>query len=99
MKEILNQIKLYIDQKQSNKTWQAGKDFVNYAGPYFGSEEYVSAVETLLNGWLALADKGLQFEREMPKYFGKKYGVLTASKMFEVVILKSRSLKILPKCN
>lgn len=79
MKEILNQIKLYIDQKQSNKTWQAGKDFVNYAGPYFGSEEYVSAVETILGGWLAMADRSMKFEKEMPQHFGKTRGVLTNS--------------------
>lgn len=79
MKEILEQVKNYIQQKQENKVWRPGIDFVNYAGPYFGTEEFVRAVETILKGWLVMGDQSLQFEREMPKYFGKNLGVLTNS--------------------
>ena len=79
MKKILEDIKNYIDEQQENKTWVAGKDFVNYAGPYFSSDEYVAAAETLLNGWLVMGNKSLQFERKFPRYFGKKHGVLTNS--------------------
>ena len=63
MKEILNQIQQYITEKHAGKTWTAGKDFVNYAGPYFDSEEFVAAAESLLNGWLVMGDKCLRFER------------------------------------
>lgn len=79
MKDILEQIKQYIENKDANKSWVAGKDFVNYAGPYFSSDEYVAAAEVLLNGWLVMGTKSLQFERRFPKYFGKKHGVLTNS--------------------
>lgn len=79
MKEILEQIKKYVDEKNNNKSWVAGKDFVNYAGPYFSSDEIVSATETLLNGWLVMGDKCLKFEREFPKHFGKNHGILTNS--------------------
>jgi CDP-6-deoxy-D-xylo-4-hexulose-3-dehydrase len=79
MKEILDQIRTYIETKQANKTWVAGKDFVNYAGPHFSADEYVSAAETLLGGWLVMGDKSLQFERKFPKYFGKENGILTNS--------------------
>ena len=79
MKEILDQIKQYIEQKHANKTWVAGKDFVNYAGPHFSADEYVSAAETLLSGWLVMGDKALKFEREFPKQFGKTKGILTNS--------------------
>ena len=48
MKEILDQIRQFIEEKQKNKTWTAGKDFVNYAGPHFNADEYVAAAETLL---------------------------------------------------
>ena len=34
MKEILDLVKKYIEEKEAKKTWVAGKDFVNYAGPY-----------------------------------------------------------------
>ena len=79
MKEILNQIKQYIEQKQADKTWVAGKDFVNYAGPHFNADEYVAAAEALLNGWLVMGNKSIQFEHQMPKQFGKTRGVLTNS--------------------
>jgi CDP-6-deoxy-D-xylo-4-hexulose-3-dehydrase len=79
MKEILNQIRAYIEQKQENKTWTAGKDFVNYAGPYFNADEFVSAAESLLGGWLVMGDKALKFEREFPKQFGKDNGIVTNS--------------------
>ena len=79
MKEILDQIRQYIEEKQANKTWVAGKDFVNYAGPYFNADEYVAAAESLLGGWLVMGDKSLKFEKEFPKQFGKKHGILTNS--------------------
>ena len=79
MKEILDQVRALIEQKQANKTWVAGKDFVNYAGPHFSADEYVSAVETILNGWLVMGDKSLKFERAFPKHFGKNNGILTNS--------------------
>lgn len=79
MKEILDQIKQYVEQKQAEKTWTAGKDFVNYAGPHFTADEYVAAAETLLGGWLVMGDKSVKFEREFPKQFNKLNGILTNS--------------------
>ena len=79
MKEILELVKKHIEQKQANKTWTAGKDFVNYAGAYYDSNEYVAGVESLLKGWLAMGDESLKFEREFPKQFGKRGGIVTNS--------------------
>jgi CDP-6-deoxy-D-xylo-4-hexulose-3-dehydrase len=79
MKHILDQVKQYIEEKQSNKTWVPGKDFVNYAGAYYDSEEFVAGVESLLNGWLVMGSAGLEFERRFPQYFGKKHGIVTNS--------------------
>lgn len=79
MKDILDQIRQFIEEKQKNKTWTAGKDFVNYAGPHFNADEYVAAAETLLGGWLVMGDKSLKFEKEFPKQFGKLNGILTNS--------------------
>lgn len=79
MKEILNQIREFIEQKQSNLNWEAGRDFVNYAGPYFDADEIVSAAESLLNGWLVMGEKTLRFEKEFHKEFGKEYGIVTNS--------------------
>jgi|TARA_B110000858_G_scaffold163109_1_gene188529 CDP-4-dehydro-6-deoxyglucose reductase, E1 len=79
LNDILDSIREYIDNKNASKTWEPGKDFVNYAGPLFDADEYVSAAETLLDGWLVMGDKSLKFERKFPKQFGKKHGVLTNS--------------------
>lgn len=77
MKEILDKVKEYIDAK--DKKWEAGKDFVNYAGPYFSADETVAAVESLLKGWLVAGNDCARFEHKFPLQFGKKYGILTNS--------------------
>jgi CDP-6-deoxy-D-xylo-4-hexulose-3-dehydrase len=79
MQEILSLIDKYITEKHSQKTWEAGKDWVQYAGPYFDSKEYVAAVKTLLGEWLVLGAEANKFESKFPKLFGKKYGLLTNS--------------------
>jgi CDP-6-deoxy-D-xylo-4-hexulose-3-dehydrase len=101
MEHILQQIKEYIEQKQSAKTWEAGKDFVNYAGPHFDSAEYLAAAKTLLNGWLVMGNDSLQFEREFPKFFGKNHGILTnsgsSSNLLMMASLTSKRGHHLPK--
>ena len=79
MEHILKQVREYAEQKQANKTWQAGKDFVNYAGAHYDAEEYVAGVESLLNGWLAMGNAGIEFERRFPAQFGKTLGIVTNS--------------------
>ena len=77
MQEILNLVEKYINSK--NKKWIPGKDLVHYSGPYFSSEEYVAAIESLLEGWLVMGAKSNKFESMFPRYLGKKYGILTNS--------------------
>jgi len=77
--EIINSVAEYFQEKAANKKWTAGKDFVNYAGPYFDEHEYMSVLDTLLDGWLVMGDKSLKFEKEFPKQFGKNHGILTNS--------------------
>lgn len=79
MKDILEQVRLYIEEKQSKKEWTAGKDFVNYAGAYYDADEYVAGVESLLKGWLAMGNESLRFEHQFPKQFGKNGGIVTNS--------------------
>ena len=101
MKEILDQIRVLIEERQKNKTWTAGKDFVNYAGPHFTADEYVAAAESLLGGWLVMGDKSLKFEREFPKQFGKQNGILTnsgsSSNLLMMAALTSKRGHNLPK--
>jgi CDP-6-deoxy-D-xylo-4-hexulose-3-dehydrase len=79
MQEILKLVDEYIQKKHSEKTWEAGKDWVQYAGPYFDSQEYIAAVKSLLGEWLVLGADAIKFERKFPKLFGKEYGLLTNS--------------------
>ena len=76
---ILDAIAEFIKEKNAAKTWTAGKDMVNYAGPFFDHEEIVAAAGTLLDGWLVMGKDCLRFETKFPKYFGKDHGVLTNS--------------------
>jgi len=79
MKHILDAVQEYIDQKQASLVWVAGRDFVNYAGAYYDSREYVAAVENLLKGWLVMGDQAVQFEQQFPAQFRKTHGILTNS--------------------
>jgi CDP-6-deoxy-D-xylo-4-hexulose-3-dehydrase len=79
MQEILKLVNEYIQKKHSEKTWEAGKDWVQYSGPYFTSDEYVSAIKSLLGEWLVLGQDAITFETNFPKLFNKEYGILTNS--------------------
>jgi CDP-6-deoxy-D-xylo-4-hexulose-3-dehydrase len=79
MKEILDLVEKYISEKHDQKTWKAGEDWVQYAGPYFDSQEYVAAVKSLLSEWLVLGADANKFERKFPKLLGKEYGLLSNS--------------------
>ena len=98
---ILKGVADFIKDKNNNKTWIAGKDFVNYAGPYFDETEIVSAVSTLLDGWLVMGSKSVEFEKKFPKYFDKNFGILTnsgsSSNLLMMAALTSKRGYNLPK--
>lgn len=79
MDNILNSINEYIQLKHSEKKWNAGQDWVQYAGPYFNSEEYVAAVKSLLGEWLVMGVDSMKFEQKFPSLLGKNFGILTNS--------------------
>ena len=64
---ILKMVEEYINEKEKNKTWTAGQDWVRYAGPFFDSDEYVRSVKSLLSGWLVLGQDAIKFERKFPR--------------------------------
>jgi len=77
--EILKLVAEYMTAKHAAKTWTPGKDWVQYAGPFFDSTEFTNAVETLLNEWLVLGEDAIKFEKRFPKLLGKEYGIVTNS--------------------
>lgn len=99
--QISDLIKQLVKEEQEQKKWTPGKDWVQYAGPVFDENEYVAAVDTLLNGWLVLGQKGLNFEYKFPKLVDKQYGILTnsgsSSNLIMMSALTSKRLYNLPK--
>ena len=77
--EILSLVEKYIQEKNANKKWVAGEDFVNYAGPLYDEAEITAAVGKLLDGWLVMGNDCARFETKFPRYFDKPNGVLTNS--------------------
>jgi CDP-6-deoxy-D-xylo-4-hexulose-3-dehydrase len=69
----------YIIDKHKDRKWVAGKDWVQYSGPYFDCNEYVNAVGTLLDEWLVLGNDAMEFEKRFPKLLGKDGGIVTNS--------------------
>ena len=101
LKNILSLVDEYITEKHSKKTWEAGKDWVQYAGPYFTSDEYIKSIESLLSEWLVLGNDAQKFERKFPEFFGKRNGVLTnsgsSSNLLMMVAMTSKNLHNFPK--
>jgi len=101
MQEILDLIEKYIVEKNAAKTWTPGQDWVQYAGPYFGPEEFVESAKSLLNGWLVLGESGIRFEQKFPKLMNKQFGILTnsgsSSNLIMMSALTSKRLSNLPK--
>jgi CDP-6-deoxy-D-xylo-4-hexulose-3-dehydrase len=99
--EILKLVSELITEKDQNKTWESGKDWVHYAGPFFDDKEYVEAISSLLEGWLVLNSAGIKFERKLSKLMGKKHGILTNSgssgNLLMMSALKSKRLYNLPE--
>lgn len=96
--EIDRKIKelVQLKRKQQVKSWIPGKDSVQYAGSYFDDEEFIAGIECFLDGWLALGENGIRFERQFKGRLGKEYGALTNSgssaNLLMVSALKSRKL-------
>jgi CDP-6-deoxy-D-xylo-4-hexulose-3-dehydrase len=101
MKNILNSIELYFKEKNQSKQWVAGKDWVQYAGPFFDEKEYIAAIKSLLNEWLVLGQDAITFETKFPKLFNKEYGILTnsgsSSNLLMMLAMTSKRLYNLPK--
>jgi CDP-6-deoxy-D-xylo-4-hexulose-3-dehydrase len=98
--EILSLVQTYIQDLNSTKEWIPGKDWIQYSGPYYNSNEYVAAIDTLLNGWLILGEKGREFENKFAKELGKSDGVFvnsgSSANLLMVSMLKTRRGGSLP---
>lgn len=76
---ILNLVAEYINEKKAAKTWKAGKDWVQYSGPWFNQDEFTAGVGTLLDEWFILGAKGREFEQKFAPLLGKRDGIVVNS--------------------
>jgi CDP-6-deoxy-D-xylo-4-hexulose-3-dehydrase len=97
--QLINIVKSIINKRK--KQWIAGKDTVQYSGSVFDDEEYIAGIECFLDGWLALGENGIRFERQFKERLGKQYGILTNSgssaNLLMMAALKSKNLYNLPQ--
>ena len=77
--QILDLISEFIKEKKNNNKWEAGKDWVQYSGPYYDDKEFVAGVDSLLKEWFILGEKGREFELKFAPLLGKKDGIVVNS--------------------
>lgn len=92
--EILDLVKQFVDEQTKNKTWKPGIDWIQYSGPFFDSKEYTAAIDSLLNNWFILGEKGRDFEKKFSKFLGKNDGILvnsgSSANLLMVSLLKTK---------
>jgi CDP-4-dehydro-6-deoxyglucose reductase, E1 len=90
---ILDAVADYIKEKRVSKTWIAGKDWVQYSGPWFNEDEFTAGVNTLLDEWFILGAKGREFEQKFAPLLGKKDGIVvnsgSSANLLMVALLKT----------
>ena len=79
LNQILNLVQEYVQEQEDEQKWIAGQDWVQYSGNHYDAEEYVGAVQTLLDGWLVFGKKSRKFENDFVANLGKQHGLLTNS--------------------
>jgi len=98
LQNILNLVEDYVNDHMEEE-WAPGR-WIKYAGPYFDSAEYKNAIKSLLDGWLVLGARAIEFEKSFPKKLGKSFGLLTNSgssaNLLMMSALKSKNLYNLP---
>ena len=98
---ILDAVAEYIKEKRVNKTWKAGKDWVQYSGPWFNEDEFTAGVNTLLDEWFILGAKGREFEQKFAPLLGKKDGIVvnsgSSANLLMVSLLKTKRGGALPE--
>lgn len=90
---ILDLVADYVREKRNNKTWTAGKDWVQYSGPWFNQDEFTAGISTLLDEWFILGQKGRDFEQRFAPLLGKKDGIVvnsgSSANLLMVALLKT----------
>jgi hypothetical protein len=98
--QILDLVKDFIKEKQISSVWKPG-EWIQYSGPFFDGDEYTAAIDSLLNGWFILGEKGREFELKFAPFLGKKDGVVvnsgSSANLLMVSLLKTKRFYLLLK--
>jgi CDP-6-deoxy-D-xylo-4-hexulose-3-dehydrase len=98
--ELFQTLSNFLDSS-TKKEWRAGKDYVQYAGPFFDNNEILRSVNTLLDGWLVLGAEAYKAEKKLASMFDKKFGLLTnsgsSSNLLMMSALKSKRFTDFPE--
>ena len=98
--ELFKTLSNFLDSSPK-KEWRAGKDYVQYAGPFFDNNEILRSVNTLLDGWLVLGAEAYKAEKKLASMFDKKFGLLTnsgsSSNLLMMSALKSKRFTDFPE--
>ena len=78
-KEIFDKIKELYSLKKANESIVPGKTTIPYAGRVYDEKEIVSLVEASLDFWLTAGRFASQFEKDITRYLGAKYCIITNS--------------------
>lgn len=77
--EILERVEELYRLRKEQETFIPGKSKVNYAGRVFDEKEMVAVVDSVLDFWLTLGPKGIQFENALSDFLGVKKVMVTNS--------------------
>lgn len=93
--EIRDKIKTIVEQKR-HRRFVPGKDKIHYSGSVYDEKEIIGAVDTLLDEWLVLGNRGRKFETMLSGLVGTKDAVLansgSSANLLAFAALKSNQL-------
>lgn len=77
--KIKSDIEKFVSEHMPERTWEAGKDWVQYSGTWYDNKEYEAIILSLMSGWFGVGVQAIRFESEFSKQFNKKHGVFVNS--------------------
>jgi CDP-6-deoxy-D-xylo-4-hexulose-3-dehydrase len=77
--EILQRVEEIYQLRESQKLFTPGISKVNYAGRVFDQREMQAAVDSMLDFWITLGERGRDFINDFSGYHGMKYGLMANS--------------------
>ena len=77
--QILELTRQYFEETRAKNTFQPGNDPVPVSGKVLTSEDYVSLVDSSLDGWLTAGRHTKNFERQLADYVGARSALFVNS--------------------